>query len=261
MARLLHVSLRAALVLGVGACCFLSATSAPTATNSDAPKNPKAQERAANKAAAKQAAAQDDAYVRYGKILAPSEAAAHPFKLNMPFPGVGEVRVPSPDELKMREKLEQLATLSDDEIRTQLQQWPPFAKMSLADEGAMLMRIQQFKEQRSRIASGKARKLGLSTLTPDQAAKFEKEYWEKRFALDRDLAKQFDPVVKAREQKFEEELFREFSTTPGNPPKPVPPSAAIAQNTKPDAPAPPPAKPSAAPSKPSAPPVGAGIKN
>jgi hypothetical protein len=191
----------------------------------------------------------EDPFARYGRILAPGDEPAHPFKLTMPFPDVGEVKVPSQDELKMREKLENLAILSEDDIRTQLAQWPAFAKMSLKDEGLMLQRIQDFREHRTKIALAEAHSLGLVTLTPDQQARFEKEYWDKRLQMDRDLAKQFAPILQARQQKNREELFREFSSptttpnlaqTPLSAPAPAkPPQAAtpVAQ-TKPAAPTP-----------------------
>jgi hypothetical protein len=192
-----------------------------------------------------------DTFNRYGKIWAPSDDAAHPLKLNMQFPGVGEMKIPSQDELGVREKLEQLATLSDDDIRKQLAQWPPFNKMNLRDEGQMLMRIQQFKDQRSKVAGDKAHDLGL-TLNPDQKARFEKEYWDKQLQVDRDMAKQFEPALKAREQKMKEELFRDFST-PGavNPLAAAPKPPAPAATPTPPAPTPPkPAPPVAAQPKP-----------
>ena len=149
---------------------------------------------------------------RYGKILSPTDDAAHPVKLNIQFPGVGEMKIPSQEELNERVKLEQLATLSDDDIRAQLALWPPFAKMKLGDEGQMLMRIQQFKDQRTRIAMDKARELGvLNSMTPDQKIRFEKEYWNKRLQMDRALAKQFEPVFKAQEEKLQQDLFHEFA--------------------------------------------------
>lgn len=168
-------------------------------------------------------------FERYGKILSSGEPS-HPLKLSMPFPGVGEVKIPNQDELTMREKLEALATLSDDDIREQLNQWPAYSKMTLADEGTMLTRIQQFKERRDRIAQEKAQKIGLwSTLKPEQRERFKKEYWDKRLQMERELAKQFEPIMKERESKMLEQLFREFSaTTPvGNiaqnpPPTPAP---------------------------------------
>lgn len=169
-----------------------------------------------------------DTFNRYGKIWAPSDDVAHPVKLNLQFPGVGELKVPSQDELNVRDKLEQLAILSDDDIRAQLAQWTPYNKMRLADEGQMLMRIQQFKDQRTKVAMDKAHGLGLASLTPEQKVRFEKEYWDKRLQMDRELAKQFEPIYRAREQKLKEELFREFSSgttvpavPPPQPPKPV----------------------------------------
>ena len=200
----------------------------------------------------------EDTFNRYGKILAPGDDMAHPLKLNMPGIDVGDVKVPSHDESVMRDILEQLATLSDADIRAKLEQWPPYSRMNLKDEGAMLQRIQDFRDRHKKIAEMKARQLGLLTLTPDQEARFEKEYWEKRLQMDRDLAKQFQPIVKARELKMQEELFREFSSAakPGalaQAPKPSSPSAP--QNPAPQKPAPPvpvaqdkaPAPPAAAP--------------
>lgn len=151
-------------------------------------------------------------FARYGKILQPGDEVSHPIKLAMPFPGVGEIKVPNADELNSRAKLEQLAALSDSEILTQLTQWPAFSKMTLGDEGALLARIQQYKDRRAKMAKMKASELGLLTLTPDQMARFEKEYWDKRVEMDRELVKQIGPIVHAREMKLQEELFREFST-------------------------------------------------
>ena len=39
-----------------------------------------------------------DTFNRYGKIWAPSDDVAHPIKLNVQFPGVGEIKIPSQDE-------------------------------------------------------------------------------------------------------------------------------------------------------------------
>lgn len=177
-----------------------------------------------------------DTLAQYGKIVAPSDQVAHPLKLKLPFPGVGEVKIPTQDELNMREKLEQLAKLSDADIRIQLEKWPAFSKMSLRDEGAMLQRIQDFRDYRTNVAKAKAHDMGLLTLLPDQQARFEKDYWDKRLQMDRDLAKQFAPIFMAREQKLKDELFREFSsaspepmaqipkTPPTNKPSQAPPS-------------------------------------
>jgi hypothetical protein len=168
-----------------------------------------------------------DSLGRYGKILMPSDQVEHPLKLKLPFPGVGEVKVPNPDELNMRDKLEQLAKLSDADIHLQLDQWPAFGNMSLRDQGAMLQRIQDFRDYRSRVAMQKAHDMGLLTLMPDQKARFEKDYWDKRLKMDHDLAKQFDPIFRAREQKLQDELFREFSSVSQGPvvqaPKSTPP--------------------------------------
>jgi hypothetical protein len=166
----------------------------------------------------------EDYFSRYGKILSPNDQPPYPFKLTMPAPGFGEVRVPHPEELAMREKLERLATLSDAQIRDELEKWPAFSKMSLGDQGAMLTRIQQFRDFRAKQAQKKAHDLGLLTLNPAQQARFEQEYWDKRLQMDRQLVQQFGPVVKASEQRLNEDLFREFSSPAGlaQAPKPLP---------------------------------------
>jgi hypothetical protein len=194
-----------------------------------------------------------DTLGRYGKILTPGDETSHPLKLRLPFPGVGEIKIPSQDELNMRIKLEQLARLSDADIRVQLAQWPAYGKMSLRDEGLMLQRIQDFRDYRSNVAKARAHAMGLLTLSPDQQARFETEYWDKRLQMDRDLAKQFAPAIRNREQQMASDLFREFSTastgplaqaprpSPVAPNKPVPfvtSSPAITNMTQPMAPMP-----------------------
>ena len=169
-----------------------------------------------------------DTFNRYGKIWAPSDDAAHPIKLNVQFPGVGDMKIPSQAELDVRNKLEQLATLSDADIHKQLDQWPPYGKMKLGDQGQLLMRIQAFKELRTRVAMQKAHEMGLLTLLPDQQARFEKEYWDKQLQLERNLAKQFEPIWRAAQQKMEADLYREFSSPSMGP---------VAQTPKPPAPA------------------------
>jgi hypothetical protein len=170
-----------------------------------------------------------DPFNRYGNILQPGVEPAHPLRLALPFPDVGEIKVPTPDELAMREKLEQLATLSDDQIRDQLSKWPPFTKMSLRDEGMMLARIQDFRDRRAKIAQQEAHSLGLLTLTPEQQARFTQVYWSKRLPMERDLAEQFEPILQQRQMEMGEELFREFApsngpaTQPPAPPKTAPP--------------------------------------
>ena len=159
---------------------------------------------------------------------APITPAQPPVKLKLPSPGAGEVNIPTSDELSMREKLEQMAKLSDEEIHAQLAHWPEFGKMTLRDQGQLMMRIQDFRDFRARVAAQKAHDLGLVALTPDQKALFEKEYWEKRIQMDRDMAKQFGPIFSARQQKMEDELLRQFSTAAGpialgvKPPTPPP---------------------------------------
>jgi hypothetical protein len=163
---------------------------------------------------------------RYGNIVTPGDQAAYPLRLRLPSPNEAEVHIPKPDDLTKRAKLEALANLTDDEIRKQLAAWPAYNKMSLRDQAMMLVRIQDFRDYHVRFAMQKARDMGLSTLTPAQQAKFEKEYWDQRLKLDQDLAKQFQPIYQAREQTMNDQLFREFSSAmpapAPAPPKPAP---------------------------------------
>jgi hypothetical protein len=176
---------------------------------------------------------------RYGNIVTPGDQAAYPLRLRLPSPNESEVRIPKPDDLIKRAKLEALANLSDDEIRKQLEAWPAYTKMSLRDQAMMLVRIQDFRDYHAKFALQKARDMGLSTLTPAQQAKFEKEYWDQRLKLDQDLAKQFQPIYQAREQTMNDQLFREFSSAmpaPAPPapkpgPKPVQPAQPLAATT------------------------------
>jgi hypothetical protein len=181
-----------------------------------------------------------DTYAKYGKIVVPGDQPAHPFKLKLPLPDVGEVKIPSADELTMRDKLENLAKLSDVEIRAQLEKWPAYSKMSLRDQGAMLIRIQDFRDYRSNVARQKAHDLGLVTLTPAQQAKFETEYWNKRLQLDHDMAKQFTPIFTVAEQKMRDDLYREYSVVSQGPivQAPKPPAPSVAPGAKPTPPAP-----------------------
>lgn len=181
-----------------------------------------------------------EALGRYGKILTASDQPAHPLKLRLPFPDAGQVKIPTADELVMRDKLEQLAVLSDEEIRKQLAKWPAYGTMNLRDQGQMLGRIQDFRDFRTNTAKMKAHDMGLLTLTPDQFARFEKEYWDKRLQMDSDLAKQFTPIYKAREQKLQDELYKEFSVlNPVPAVKPAPPAPVLASTNRVTSPMPP----------------------
>ena len=253
MARLVHVNYRAAwCILAVGTGALVISFASLKAQPAPAPPKPAGTNAATATAPAKppaaatNAAPKPDDLGRYGKILTPGDDTNNPLRLKMPFPGVGEVKMPTADEWTMREKLEQLSRLSDDQIRTELAQWPAFSHMSLRDEGTMLVRIQDFREYHARAAQQRAHDLGLLALTDEQKAKFEKEYWDKRLQLDGDLIKQFGSVYKKREQKINDDLIREFSSA--NPvaqaskppaPKPTPPPATASTTNKPAATPPP----------------------
>jgi hypothetical protein len=152
-----------------------------------------------------------DYFQRYGKILSPGSEPNHPLKLSMPNPDIGQVKIPTGEETALRDKIERLTTMSDEDIRKDLANWPAFKQMTLSDEGAMLVRIQQFKDHRAKLAQDCAHNLGLLTLNPVQMDHFTQEYWQKRLKMEQDLAHQFQPIYQTRESKMEEELFREYS--------------------------------------------------
>jgi hypothetical protein len=249
MARFLSLISHAVFCLGVAGWigCFSTRVRAetpmaPTPAPPAAPVKPASPGTASAKTTATTnapAAMAPDALNRYGSIIVPSDEAMHPLRLRLPFPGVGEVKVPNQGELTMREKLEQLATLSDDDIHMQLSKWPAYSKMNLRDQASMLARIQDFRDYRSKIAQQKAHDMGLLTLTDEQKKKFEKDYWDNRLKMDRDLARQFEPIYKDREQKFKDELYREYSSTSGVP---------VAQGPQPPTPVAPAKQPAASPS-------------
>ena len=214
--------------------------SAPTGVSKTAPTPPAPT--ATTNTAAKPAPPVPDSFNRYGKIWVPSSDVAHPLQLNTHFPGVSEIRIPSQDDLNDRDKLEQLTMLSDAEIHKQLDQWPPYSKMKLGDQGQLLLHIQMFREQRTKIAMDKAHELGiLDTMTPDQKVRFEKDYWDQRRQMDHDEVKQMEPILKTWEQKMDEELFSKYSSASPGPvvqaPKPPAPGQPPA-NKPPQAPAP-----------------------
>jgi len=239
MARFVTLNFRRGVVglgaLGSFAVSLCAQTPAPPKPAPSGPA-PATVKTAATTNAAPATAPSPETLDRYGKILTPSDGTEHPLKLKLPLVGAGEVKVPTPDELSMREKLEQLATLSDDEIHAQLEQWPAFSKMSLRDQGMLLMRIQDFRDYRSRTAAQKAHDMGL-TLTADQKIQFEKVYWDKRLKMDRDLVKQLGPIFTAREQKMDAELLRQFTPSTGpialGPKPPVPAPSSPTTNTAP----------------------------
>ena len=121
----------------------------------------------------------------------------------------------------------------------------------------MLARIQDFRDYRSGTAKVKAHDMGLLTLTPEQQAKFEKEYWDKRLQMDRDLAKQFDPIFRAAQQKMMDDLYREFSSANQVPLAQAPKPPAPPATNKPAQTPPPVTQPKAAATMPGSPTLGA----
>lgn len=132
-------------------------------------------------------------------------------------------------ELEMRDKLETLSKLSPQELDAELQKWPRYQQMDLGERAKLLQRIQEFKDRRHKAAENKARELGLQ-LPPEQFAKFEQLYWEKRTKADRQLWQEMEPRRKALDQQINSELKQEFGS-PGAPSAPPPAAPATAPLT------------------------------
>ncbi|MEI9997724.1 MAG: hypothetical protein WDO13_00375 [Verrucomicrobiota bacterium] len=180
---------------------------------------------------------------RYGNIVLPGDAVQYPLKLKLPFPGVGEVKVPKPDELVMRQKLEELARLSDDDIRKQLAQWPAFSRMSCETRGARCCSASRISAITAPATPCRRRTTwACSRSRPTSARSSSANSGTSGCRWTRSWPSSSLPVFQAREQKLEADLFREFSSaTPGPaaPAVPAPRPPAPPVNHPPQPPAPP----------------------
>ncbi|PTY03520.1 hypothetical protein DB346_06490 [Verrucomicrobia bacterium LW23] len=144
-------------------------------------------------------------------------------------------RVPRRRELDMRDHFLRLSRLSNDEIREQLNRWPPYKKMSLGDQGRLMVRIQEIKDRKRDIALFRARDFNL-TLRPDQEQAFENAYWDKRLAMDRKLFQELEPRRRELEDQMRADLIAQFSNPAARESEPP-------ARPGPGAPPPPPASP------------------
>lgn len=112
--------------------------------------------------------------------------------------------------MEMREKFETLAQLTSQQLDAELQKWPRYQQMDLAERGKLLQRLAEYRDRRHKVAENKARELGL-TLTPDQFAAFETKYWQKKLEADHKLFDEMEPRRKALDQQITAELKQEFS--------------------------------------------------
>jgi hypothetical protein len=146
--------------------------------------------------------------------------ASHPLKLNFPFGWIGELKLPTKDELIYRDKLETVADLTDLQIRDLLEKWPPYNSMSLSDQGKMLQRIQDFRDRRNKLAQDEAQKLGLTTLSPADQQAFTKLFWLRRRQADEALLADFQAKYDAKQGEIDHEMEQVFAPRLPSP-KPV----------------------------------------
>jgi hypothetical protein len=132
-------------------------------------------------------------------------------RLNFPFAWVGELKLPTKDEISSRDKLEFLGDMSDQQIRDELEKWPPFNGMSIGDQGRMLVRIQEFKDRRSKLAQDEQQKLNLTNLSPTDQANFKKVFWQMRREIDDDLIADFQARYDAKQAELDHALVSKFT--------------------------------------------------
>lgn len=135
-------------------------------------------------------------------------------------PHVGRMMSMDGKENEMRERLGQLATLSDDQLKAELTKWPRYQHMSLGEQSKFLAKLQEIRDRQKAMAAAKARELGLN-LSPEQKTAFESSYLQKRMAMERQLWKEMEPRRRQLESQISQDLMKEFGTSASNPPSSV----------------------------------------
>ncbi len=136
--------------------------------------------------------------------------SAHPVKLNIPYIWVGDLHLPSQEEMKARFQLEALAALTDEEVRDRLLKWDKFNQMGLGDQGRMFSKVQDFRDKFNKLAQDEANHLGLTTLPPADALEFKKDFLEKRWKADESLVNEFQAKFEVSQKQLDEELLKKF---------------------------------------------------
>jgi cell division septation protein DedD len=107
--------------------------------------------------------------------------------------------------------LEFLDDLTDQQIRSELEKWQPYNSMTLGDQGRMLMRIQEFRDRRTKIAQDEAQKLSLNNLAPADQLAFKKMFWQLQRQVDDQLITEFQSQYDAKEHEMEHALIAKFA--------------------------------------------------
>lgn len=120
---------------------------------------------------------------------------------------------PAPEEgrWEVRQKIVQLLELPDDRLLAELEKWPRFQKMELGQKGRFLERIARMRAERQRAAEREAERLGLQ-LSGERKEAFEREYWQRREEIARQLWKETEGQRKTLREKLEKELKAEFAS-------------------------------------------------
>ena len=119
---------------------------------------------------------------------------------------------PAPEESRweVRQKIVQLLELPDDRLLAELEKWPRFQKMDLGRKGRFLERIARMRMERRHAAEREAEQLGLKLSDPQKEA-FERQYWQRREEMARQIWKETEGRRKALREKLKQELKAQFA--------------------------------------------------
>jgi len=119
--------------------------------------------------------------------------------------------IPNRHEVEAREKLQELAKLSDEQLTAELHKWPRYQKMTFGERAKFLQRIQDIRDHRKNMAVNRARELNLN-LNPEQQAAFEKSYWDKKIVAEKQLSAETEPRRKELDEQMNQQLLKEFGS-------------------------------------------------
>lgn len=125
-----------------------------------------------------------------------------------------DAAAPEESRWEVRQKIVQLLELNDDRLLAELEKWPRFQKMDLGHKGRFLERIDRVRMERHQAAEREAQRLGLQ-LADDRKAAFERQYWQRREEIARQLWKETEGQRKALREKMEKDLKAEFASKEG----------------------------------------------
>jgi hypothetical protein len=134
-----------------------------------------------------------------------------------------KMRAPNEDTLRLRDRLNALAQLSDAELQKELEQWTPYRQMGIGEKGQLLTRIQHMREVRVQLAQRKAAQLGLK-LSDEQFKEFTEAFWQAKLEMERKLWEEMEPRRNQLQQELEATLKARFGSAAVPAPSPAPPA-------------------------------------